>query len=77
MKIYLTSATYFWMLCEGCYLYRLLSRAFQQPESLFGLYAFAWGLIAFTTIYSARFVAADVARGGRSFGFSSFGCPSL
>lgn len=43
LKTYFTSTTYFWMFCEGWYLYRLLSKAFQQPESLRSLYLIGWG----------------------------------
>lgn len=44
-KIYLTSSNYFWMFCEGYYLHRLISYAFDAPSSLVGLCCIGWGKI--------------------------------
>jgi len=43
LKIYLTSTNYFWMFCEGYYLHRLISYAFEAPSSLGALYLIGWG----------------------------------
>jgi len=49
LKIYLTSSNYFWMFCEGYYLHRLISCAFEAPSSLGALYAIGWGKTAVHT----------------------------
>ncbi|KAI0237384.1 Calcitonin gene-related peptide type 1 receptor [Lamellibrachia satsuma] len=43
-KIYFASATYFWMFCEGYFLHRLISKAFEPPKTLVWLYLFGWGI---------------------------------
>ncbi|ELT90748.1 hypothetical protein CAPTEDRAFT_155191 [Capitella teleta] len=49
-KIYLTATNYFWMFCEGYYLHRLISNAFEPPSSLFLLYVLGWGAPAIAVL---------------------------
>ncbi len=49
LKLYLTSTNYVWMFCEGYYLHRLISNAFEPPKNLVVLYACGWG--KFISIY--------------------------
>ncbi|KAK2163502.1 hypothetical protein NP493_1451g01041 [Ridgeia piscesae] len=52
-KIYFASATYFWMFCEGYFLHRLISKAFEPPKTLIWLFLFGWGMpLIPTVIYS-------------------------
>jgi hypothetical protein len=54
LEHYCRSTTYFWMLCEGFYLHRLLVNAFVPPKQLIGYYITGWGkiwLIAYTCIF--------------------------
>ncbi|ELT90620.1 hypothetical protein CAPTEDRAFT_170147 [Capitella teleta] len=43
LKLYLSSSTYWWMLCEGIYLHRLLVNAFHPPKSLAMFCVLGWG----------------------------------
>ncbi|XP_076461694.1 calcitonin gene-related peptide type 1 receptor-like [Babylonia areolata] len=40
---YAWSTAFFWMLVEGFHLYRLISRAFQTPITIWHYYVFGWG----------------------------------
>ena len=40
---YAWTTTFFWMFLEGFHLYRLISRAFQTPNSILHYYIFGWG----------------------------------
>ena len=42
LKIYLTSANYFWMFCEGFHLHRLISNAFETNTSTVLLHLIGW-----------------------------------
>lgn len=51
---YFMVSQYTWMLCEGCYLHRLVALAFSKQMNLKLCYAFGWGLPAvLVTIYSS------------------------
>ncbi|XP_052090815.1 calcitonin gene-related peptide type 1 receptor-like [Mytilus californianus] len=43
---YFRSTTYYWMLCEGFYLHRLLLNAFVPPKRLIGYYITGWDPIS-------------------------------
>ena len=45
LEHYSRSSTYFWMLCEGFYLHRLLVNAFVPPKQLIGYYITGWGKV--------------------------------
>ena len=42
LKIYLKSASFTWMFCEGFFLHRLMSDAFSPPRSLLPFYVAGW-----------------------------------
>ncbi|KAL5007022.1 hypothetical protein ScPMuIL_015828 [Solemya velum] len=41
---YSVTSNYFWMVCEGFYLHRLIVNAFEVPKYLFGYHIYGWGL---------------------------------
>ncbi|CAH1790496.1 unnamed protein product [Owenia fusiformis] len=43
LHIYTKCTTYVWMFCEGYYLHKLISNAFEPPNSLVRLYILGWG----------------------------------
>ncbi|XP_071157715.1 calcitonin gene-related peptide type 1 receptor-like [Mytilus edulis] len=47
---YFRSTTYYWMLCEGFYLHRLLLNAFVPPKRLIGYYITGWGMPLITAL---------------------------
>ncbi|CAC5378917.1 CALCRL [Mytilus coruscus] len=47
---YFRSTTYYWMLCEGFYLHRLLLNAFVPPKRLIGYYITGWGMPLLTAL---------------------------
>ena len=56
MKIYFTSCTFAWMLCEGYYLHRLISRAFETLKKLYPLYLMGWGELQSVSTIHANYV---------------------
>ena len=52
IKLYLSSASYWWMLCEGVYLHRLLVNAFHPPKSLAIFCVLGWGEYNCTFTYT-------------------------
>ncbi|KAH9361188.1 hypothetical protein HPB48_001546 [Haemaphysalis longicornis] len=54
MNRYFMVSQYTWMLCEGCYLHRLVALAFSKQMNLKFCYIVGWGLPAvLVAIYSA------------------------